>query len=307
LFDGEAVRGFPRTGAQGLDPTVRDFLTAWSWRPDVLFVLVMLGTAYTIGWCRMRKRRFRRARRWRALAYVAGLGAVGLALISPVDRLASLSFLVHMVQHELLIMVAPPLLLLADPLPILLWGLPRKLRLGVRHLLARGAMVRRIFYSATWMPVAWGVYVFNLWMWHLPDAYEAALRNHLLHDLEHVTFFGTALLFWWPIINPAPRLHGQIAYGFRILYIIAAAFQNAALGFVIAVTDRVLYPSYASATRPWELSPLDDQAFGGSIMSEAAMMFLIPLLVLVTQWLNDEERRTYLREAIALSGRKAAR
>ena len=294
---GEGAGMHRGTAEPGTDLTLRGFLTAWSWRPDVLFVVIALGTAFAIGWWRLRKRGFRRARRWRALAYVAGLGAVGLALISPVDRLASLSFLVHMVQHELLIMIAPPLLLLADPLPILLWGLPRKLRLGVRHLLARGAMVRRILYSGTWMPVAWGVYVVNLWMWHLPVAYEAALRNHLLHDLEHLTFFGTALLFWWPIVNPAPRLHGQIAYGFRILYILAATFQTVALGFAIAVTERVLYSHYAAAPRLWGLSPLDDQAYGGAIMSEAGMMFLIPLLVLVNRWLNEEERRTRLRES----------
>ena len=295
------------TGASVMDPTLRALLTTWSWRPDVLFVLIALGTAFAIGWWRLRNRGFRRARRWRALAYVAGLGAVGLALISPVDRLASLSFLVHMVQHELLIMVAPPLLLLADPLPVLIWGLPRKLRLAVRHLLARGAIVRRILYGATWMPVAWGVYVFNLWMWHLPVAYEAALRNHFLHDLEHLAFFGTATLFWWPIINPAPRLHGKVPYGFRIVYILAAAFQSTALGFAIAVTDRVLYAPYMVAPRLWDLTPLDDQAFGGAIMSEGGMMYLIPLLVLIAQWLNDEERMTHLREAIALSGRKAAR
>lgn len=289
-----------------MDPIVKAGVTAWSWRPDVLFVLISLGTAYTLGWWRLHRRRFRVARPWRLALYLGGLGVVSLALLSPIDTFASLLFLIHMVQHEILIMVAPPLLLLADPLPVLLWGLPRKFRLAARHLLARGAIVRRILYAATWMPVAWGIHVVNLWGWHVPIVYEAALRNDLLHDLEHVAFFGTAVLFWWPIINPAPRLHGQIPYGFRIAYIIAAAFQTVALGFVIAVTERVLYPFYTAAPRLWGVSPLDDQAFGGAIMSEAAMMFLIPLLVLVTRWLNDEERRTHLREATELRERKAA-
>jgi len=211
-----------------------------------------------------------------------------------------------MVQHEILIMVAPPLLLLADPLPVLLWGLPRNFRLSVRHLLARGALVRQLLYVATWMPIAWGIHVVNLWGWHIPVLYEATLRNDILHDLEHMAFFGTSLLFWWPIINPAPRLHGHIAFGFRILYILAATFQTVALGFVIAVTNRVLYPSYAAIPRLWGLSALDDQAFGGAIMSEAGMMFLIPLLVLVNRWLNKEERGTSLRESMTLRARKAA-
>ncbi|MBI4571721.1 MAG: cytochrome c oxidase assembly protein [candidate division NC10 bacterium] len=289
-----------------MDATPRALLTAWGWRPDVLLVLTALGTAYVIGWWHLRKGRARFCRPWRLVVYLAGLGFVGLALLSPIDTLASTLFLVHMVQHELLIMVAPPLLLLADPLPVLLWGLPRTLRLGMRRLLGRGARVRRILQVATWMPVAGGIFVGNLWAWHIPAAYEAALWSHLLHDLEHVTFFGTALLFWWPILNPAPRLHGQIACGLRILYILAATFQTVALGFVIAVMDRVLYPSYAATPRLWSLSPLDDQAFGGAIMSEGGMMFLIPLLVLISRWLNDEERRTRLREVISLRLRKAA-
>jgi len=281
-------------------------LVAWSLRPDVLFVLIALGTTYTIGWCRLRKRGARVARLWRLVIYMAGLGTVGLALLSPIDTFASILFLVHMVQHELLIMVAAPLLLLADPLPIILWGLPRNFRLGVRRLLARGAMVRQILRSATWMPVAGGLFVVNLWAWHLPAAYEAALRNHFLHRVEHLSFFGTAVLFWWPIINPAPRLHGNLAYGFRILYILAAAFQTVALGFVIAVTERVLYPSNTAAPGFLQLSPLDDQAFGGAIMSEGAGMFLIPLLVLINRWLNDEARQTRLGESIALRTRKAS-
>ncbi|MGH7363324.1 MAG: cytochrome c oxidase assembly protein [Candidatus Methylomirabilales bacterium] len=290
-----------------MDPTLRAFLTAWNWRPDVLFVLTALGTAYAIGWLRLRKRGARAARPWRLVVYLAGLTTVGLALLSPIDTLGSLLFLMHMVQHELLIMVAAPLLLLANPLPASLWGLPRRPRRAMRSLLGRGAAVRRVLRAATWMPVAWGVFVSNLWAWHLPAAYEAALGNELLHDLEHLTFFGTALLFWWPIINPAPRLHGQIPYGLRIVYIVAAAFQNAALGFAIAVTERVLYPSYTAAPRLWGLSPLYDQAFGGGIMSEGGMMFLIPLLVLVARWLNAEERKTRLRESIARRVGEAAR
>jgi cytochrome c oxidase assembly factor CtaG len=212
-----------------------------------------------------------------------------------------------MVQHELLIMVAAPLLLLADPLPIILWGLPRRFRLAVRHLLGRNALTRQLLRGATWMPVAGGLFVVNLWAWHVPAAYEAALRNHLLHHLEHLSFFGTAVLFWWPIINPAPRLHGNLAYGFRILYILAATFQTVALGFAIAVTERVLYPSNTAVPGFLQLSPLDDQAFGGAIMSEGGGMFLIPLLVLVARWLDEEERGTRLRESIALGVRNAAR
>jgi cytochrome c oxidase assembly factor CtaG len=289
-----------------MEPTLGGWLTAWSWRADVLIALIGLGTAFVIGWWRLRKGAARVALSWRFAAYLAGLASLSLALLSPIAALGSQLFLMHMIQHEMLIMVGPPLLLLADPLPVLLWSLPRNLRLGVRHPLARGALIRRILCHATWMPVAGGIYVVNLWVWHIPAAYKAALRNYLLHDLGHLAFFGTAILFWWPIINPAPRLHGDIAYGFRILYILAATFPTVALGFTIAVTDRLLYPHYAAGPRLWGLSPLDDQAFGGAIMSEGGMMLLIPLLVLINQWFNEEERRSRLRESMAMRVGQAA-
>jgi cytochrome c oxidase assembly factor CtaG len=218
---------------------------------------------------------------------------VGLALLSPIDRFASVLFTLHMVQHLLLIMVAAPLLLLADPLPAFLWALPRRARHRVGRLLRREAALRRGVWILTWMPVAWLVFVGNLWAWHHPAAYQAALRHEAIHDVEHLTFFGTALLFWWPIINPAPRVRGLLHLGrptLHILYCMAAAAQSVALGAVIALPEHVLYPCYAAAPRLWGLSPLNDQALGGGIMWVSAHMYLLPILLMVARFLNEEAR-----------------
>ena len=285
-------------------PALRDLLVPWEWRLDVTAVLVIFGMAYLVGWWRLHGKGTRAVHPWQLGLYLAGLLALCLALLSPIDSLASRLFLMHMIQHELLTLIAPPLLLLGNPLAPVLWGLPRSLRRALGRLLARSAVVRRGLRAMTLMPVSLPVYVITQWGWHYPAAFEASLRNDLIHDMQHLSFFITALLFWWPIINPAPRLHGYIPYGFRIVYVLIAAFQNTALGFLIAVTDRVLYPYYTIVPRLWGLSPLNDRAFGGAIMSEGGMVLIIPLLVLVKRMLDYEEKMTRRREAAELKLRR---
>ena len=272
---------------------------AWHWRPDVALVLVTLGSAYACGWWRLRTAGYARlARGWRLILYVSGLAAVAVALLSPIDHLAHVLLTAHMIQHLLLMMIAAPLLLLGNPLPVGLWGLPRRARRAVGRLLTPHAPLRRALWAATLMPVAWLLFVANLWLWHLPAAYQAALRDHLIHDVEHLTFFGTALFFWWPIIEPAPRLHERIPRGFAILYLIAATGQNTLLSALIALPEHVLYPFYATSSPLFGLSPLDDQALAGGIMWSMGHMYLIPILLVVAKMLDREERLTRMREAV---------
>lgn len=276
------------------DPTLMGFLTSWNFRAEVMLVLAVLASAYTRGWWRLQKQGQRdTARGWQSAAYLTGLMVLGLALLSPIDRFASTLFTLHMVQHLLLIMIAAPFLSLADPLLAFLWALPRRMRHKVGRLLSRDAVLRKGLWAVTWMPVAWLVFVGNLWAWHHPTAYQAALRDEVIHDLEHLTFFGTALLFWWPMINPAPRVHGRLHPGhptLHFLYLMTAAAQTVALGALIALPERVLYPLYAAAPRLWGPSPLNDQALGGGIMWVSAHMYLLPILLMVARLLNEEER-----------------
>jgi putative membrane protein len=276
------------------DPPLVAFLTSWNFRADVMLIVAVLAVAYTYGWQRLCSRGYQgTARGWQPASYLTGLMIVGLALLSPIDRFASVLFTLHMVQHLLLMMVAAPLLLLADPVPAFLWVLPRRTRHRIGRLLSRDAAVRRGLWALTWMPVAWLVFVGNLWAWHYPAAYQAALQHEFIHDVEHLAFFGTALLFWWPVINPAPRVHGRLHPGhptLHILYLTTAAAQSVALGALIALPERVLYPFYTAAPRLWGLSPLNDQALGGGIMWVSAHMYLLPILLVVARLLKEEER-----------------
>ena len=291
----------PEAVASGLGELLLRVASAWVWRPAVLIPLAALGALYVRGWWRLRRAPRTRgaAPAWRLAAYLAGLVSVVLALCSPLELLSELSFTAHMVQHQLLLMTAPPLLLLAEPFPVMLWGLPPRLRRRVGVLVARPGPVRSVLRTLTWMPVAGGLYTLTLWGWHYPRAYEAALRHPVLHDVEHLTFFGTAILFWWPIVNPAPRLRRLttgVMYGARIGYLILATAQNTLLGAVLGLAERALYPAYAAAPRLLaEWGPVDDQSFGGGVMWSGSHMFLVAVLVLLHRAMEAEGRKADAR------------
>ncbi len=284
-------------------------LASWEWRPDVLIAVVGLGSVYVAGWVRLRRLHPRAARPGPLGLYLAGLLAIAVALLSPIDMLADRLLTVHMVQHELLTMVAAPLLLLADPLRAVVWALPQRGRRLVGPRLTRDARPRRILALLTFMPVAWLLYMVVLWGWHLPVAYEAALGSAGLHDLQHVSFFGAALLFWWPIANPAPRLRGHIPYEFRLAYVGAAAVLTTPPMMAIAFfMPRVLYPHYAAAARLWGLSALDDQSMAWGLMGVLdGAVYAIAFLLLVARMASREEHRMRLGEAIGLASVQSRR
>jgi cytochrome c oxidase assembly factor CtaG len=182
---------------------------------------------------------------------------------------------------------------------VILWALSPPLRRRLGALVTRPGRVRGLLSWLTRMPVAGTLYTVTLWSWHHPAAYEAALRYPLLHDIEHLTFFGTAVLFWWPIINPAPRfrrLTSGAMYGARIGYLILATAQNTMLGAVLGLSERVFYPSYAAGPRLFaDWNPMDDQAFGGGIMWSGSHMFLLAVLILLHRAMDSEGRKASAR------------
>jgi putative membrane protein len=239
---------------------------AWALRPEVALPLIVAAALYAVGWRRLSRRAARPPAPARIALAATGLAAVAVALLSPLDALAPRLFVAHMLQHMLLIMVAAPALLLADPFPIVVWALPRAARRGVGRGLRRASPWRRLWMAATAMPVTWLGYAAILWLWHLPWAYDAALADRAIHDIEHAAFFGGAVLFWWPIVHPAPRFVRAPSHALRIVYLVLAAFQTAALGLLLTLAPVVLYRAHATAARPETFSVLDDQVWGGVVM-----------------------------------------
>jgi putative membrane protein len=193
-----------------------------------------------------------------------------------------------MVQHVLLMMVGVPLVLLADPLPAAVWALPATGRTWLSRLLVERAPFRRGWRALTRLPIAWSLYAIILWGWHLPVAYDAALRHGWLHDLEHLSFALAAVLFWWPVIGPAPRpAPAPTAVG-RVVYLLLAAFSSAALGVLLAAWPASLYAYPATLATP---SPLEDQAWGGVIMwAVGGAIDMVAVLAVVARVMGGERR-----------------
>jgi putative membrane protein len=253
---------------------------AWSVRPEVAAPLMLVAAAYAVGWWRL-SRRGAPVSAWRIAAAAGGLLALVAALLSPLDGLAHALFSAHMLQHLLLITVAAPLLLLADPFAALLWGLPAPVRSLAGRLLRPGAALRWLWRGLTVMVVAWLAHVLVIWLWHLPPAYDAAVADRLLHDLEHLAFFATALMFWWPVVQPAPRLRARTAYGSRVVYLVLAAGQTGLLGLVLTLSPQAWYRSYAS---------VEDQSLGGVVMwGLGGALDMLAVLVLVFRYLMSQE------------------
>lgn len=264
-------------------------MVQWSFRADILLVLALAAVVYLTGWSRLRRQASGAATVSGLALYLGGIAALVTALVSPVDRLAAERLSMHMVQHILLLMVAPLGILLANPFAAVVWGLPAGIRERVAGLFREGSRLRFVMSGLTFMPVAWALYVVNLWAWHHPALYQAALNYWWLHDLEHWLFFATAVIFWWPIVNAAPLFRPGRPLGSRVVYLLAATLQNTLLGMAISLPERILYPFYGTVPVLEALSPIQDQALGGGIMWVSGHMYIIPILVLVARRLIAED------------------
>lgn len=235
---------------------------------------------------------------WRSVAYLAGLAVVAIALMSPIDVLSSQFFFMHMVQHLLLVMIAPPLLFVGDPMPIMIWGLPSGLRLEIGRWLRPESRFRRTVRSLTTPGVVWFLFVATLVGWHDPRLYGLALESELVHDLEHLTFFGTAVLFWWHIIGSAPHIHKRLSPGVRIGYALSVVPPTALTGIAIAFASEPIYEYYMTVPRPGEMTVMQDQMLSGVIMwIPGSMMYIIAALILIAQIVRSEDSREPLPES----------
>lgn len=236
--------------------------------------------------------------RWRPYCFYAGLLLITAALISPIDALADDLFTFHMLQHVILMMMGPPLVLLGAPtIPVLL-GIPLRLRQLVVRPVLRNWLVRGLYRLLTFPPISWGLFAASTWGWHfIGGAYEASLRNEAVHIAQHFTFGFTAFLLWWSIIDPAP-LRSKLPYHLRVPVLILTVLQNVALGAAITFRDNVLYPYYEDRIRIWGLTALEDQQAGGAMMwVVGVMMLMIAIVFTFSVWFDKSERQTREREA----------
>jgi cytochrome c oxidase assembly factor CtaG len=229
-------------------------------------------------------------KRWRGVAFYAGLATLTLAVGSPIDAYAGELFWVHMVQHVLLMMVAPPLLLIGRPWPRIVRPLP----LGVRRPLARGALaglalapVRHVFRRLASPLPAFALFNGTLLAWHVPALYDLTLRNGPVHDLEHALFFSTALLFWVHLV-PGASGRPQLGDGARAVYGVGALAVSWILAIVLGLAPEPVYGAYAAlAHRPGGVSALADQQLAAGVMwVPGSVPYCIVLVVAALRWLD---------------------
>jgi putative membrane protein len=272
---------------------------AWSWEPGIVLPLVVMALLYGIGSWRIRKRNALRpaVRGWEIACFWAGWLSLVLALDSPLHKLGEVLFSAHMTQHEVLMVISAPLIVFSKPLVATLFALPESWRFSA------GAVSKNTLFRVPWAwisgPLAvWLIHGVTIWVWHVPVLYQATLDNEWIHALQHVSFLGTALLFWWTLIHGR---YGRIGYGVAFVYVFTTALHTSILGALMTFTQRIWYPIYDGRTLAWNLSPLEDQQLGGLIMwIPSGIVFLIVGLAMFAAWLGESERRQKLSSFPAL-------
>lgn len=277
---------------------VSEVMHLWSFdEPVTLALLAVSAALYAVGTARI----WRSINKWRALAFAAGWLALAIALVSPLDALSEILFSAHMAQHEMLMIVAAPLLVLGRPLIAFLWAFPAKWRISVGHL-AQRAPVAKSWHFITGPLVVTVMHAIALWIWHLPSWYQATLRSDFIHALQHTSFLLTAALFWWALIHGR---YGRMGYGVAVVYVFVTAAHSGALGALIAFSPHVLYPIYQSTTMQWGLDPIEDQQLAGIIMwIPAGILMTILGVALFAAWLGEAERRVALTRSEMLGKEK---
>lgn len=288
----------PQIGfAHGAPPTPETFWTSWNSDPLLLTGLLFTTYLYSQGVIRLwRRAGFGRGiPLWQAAAFLAGMLALVLALVSPIDALGAALFSGHMIQHLILMLIAAPLIVLGAPAAGILWGLPEPLRVRAGKLL-NNRQLRTSGAILTLPLVAWVLHTIAVWLWHIPGPYEAALRNEWLHIAEHACFLGTALLFWWAII--VPQRQRRTNHAVAVLALFTMALQGGALGALILVTRTPWYSAHGDAPAAWGLTRLEDQQLAGLIMwVPGGLVYLFAALATIAAWLSASDRNARLRQA----------
>jgi putative membrane protein len=247
-------------------------VTSWTLDPGPILLIALLGCVYVRRWLQVRPSP------WRLLSFLAGLLIMAIALISPVDRLAEQLFFFHMVQHVLLLDVAPILLIL---------GLTKKLLrpvtkrlMGVEH--AAGWFAGPIF--------AVVFYVATMWVWHAPALYDAALRHPAVHVLEHAFFTSAGILYWWHLLSPI-RSRLRLGGMGPVVYMLSTKLGVGILGIAITFAPATFYAFYNHSPEFWNISHHTDQQVAGAIMAlEQSIIMGIALAWLFVQALTESER-----------------
>jgi cytochrome c oxidase assembly factor CtaG len=277
--------------AHGTEP--HGTVAPWTFDPWIVTPLLVLGLLYATGSAVLWRRTgiARRIRGWQALAYFTGWMSLAVALVSPLHWLGEHLFTFHMIEHEIVMAISAPLLAMARPIGILLWSLPRRVRI------ASGRFLRRPTVDAAWQWLSAGrnatlLHGVAIWAWHAPLLFDAAVANVAVHRLQHLSFLLTAILFWWSVFR-----RGDSGVGAWHLFI--TMLHTSVLGALMTLAPRVLYEAQTAAAAEWGLTALEDQQLAGLIMwVPAGTIYAGAALALTAIWIRSSSNTNGLSDAI---------
>lgn len=276
----------------------RDWGELWrSWGTEIGVVVPLVATSiwYVVGLRRMwaKAGRGHGVSVREAACFGGGMFALAVALVSPLHPWGNVLFSAHMAQHEILMLVAAPLLVLGKPLVAFLTALPPD-------------MARRAsgWSKAAWWQAAWGlisnpfaawlIHALVLWAWHIPVLFQATLESEVVHALQHASFLGSALLFWWAVVHGRRK---AVGYGAAVLYMFTTAVHSGLLGALLTFAPNVWYAAYRDTTASWGLTALEDQQLGGLIMwVPACVVYIVAGRALFAGWLRSSEEQVRRQE-----------
>jgi putative membrane protein len=268
----------------------------WPFEPTVLIGVAAFATIYVKGWRRARLPRMPHPPGYGRLAlYMLGLLVIYAALASPIDTLADDLLVMHMLQHVLLLDIAPILLILG-----LTKGILRPITRRIRTVERRAGYLAHPAFAVA-------LYAGSMWIWHIPAMYDLALRHSEIHFLEHLTFMLAGSLYWWYLISPIRSRMRRGGAG-PITYMISTKLMVGVLGVVLAFAPSSFYSFYQHLPRYWGLSAAEDQSLAGLLMAlEQSIVMGIALVVLFFQMINESERQSQREEKLELAEEEAAR
>ncbi|MFN2598062.1 MAG: cytochrome c oxidase assembly protein, partial [Pyrinomonadaceae bacterium] len=275
---------------EGKPHTWHDLARTWAFEPAVVASLAASGALYFFGVRKLWRGSAagRGLRKWEAWCYAGGWFALFVALVSPLHTWGRVLFSAHMTQHEVLMLVAAPLVVLGRPVVAFLWALPVSWARALGNA-AKAAWWQKVWRALTNPFVAWAVHAAALWVWHIPSLFQATLASEWVHTAQHLSFLVSALLFWWALVHGR---QGWMGYGAGVLYVFTTMVHSGLLGALITFAGTAWYPAYDGLTASWGLTPLEDQQLGGLIMwLPAGLVYIVAGLALFAGWLRESDAR----------------
>jgi len=264
-----------------MGPALYSTLATWRFPWSTGGLLLTLAALYLRGFGRLHRQMPVRFPLRRLSFYLLGSAALALAVLSPLEAFDDRLLITHMVQHLLLLVIAPPLLLLGAPQIPLIRAIPPAVAKCTIGVIAKSRACRRTVDFVTHPVSAFLLFSVALLGWHLPGPFELALRSDWWHAAEHGSFILAGMLFWYPVVRPWPAAERWSQWAL-LPYLLLADAENSILAAFMVFSGRLLYPSYANSPRIDAISAINDQIVAGAIMwVPGSILFLIPAIAIV--------------------------